>query len=284
MERLLIEGNAPDPWSKLRRSYTGPSFFFHLLLLTAFLLPYIGKAIVLTGISEGMILVNEKLKDVPENLHQLKDQWNAIEKETALWTLLGYGNNKPETFAFFLVTLMMIAYNIIRLILTREVNFLRDAEERSKITPGREEYMGQTDRSMRQTDQSFDSRSFWLGAWHALKTWIICINSWRKDNKISTLWQIVLSLVGIAIIVSTILVIFLPSNFYIGLFCFFGMAGIFAWIFGLVKRDDLLPPSLIKYLGLYRLHQIASTFMYIGYFALGLQIFRWLWVTQIPTY
>jgi len=184
---LRIEGNAPDPWSVLRRSYTGPMFFFHLTILTAFLLPYIGKAIVLTGISESMDLIDAKLAgkldDIPpelqqlQGLHQLRDWWDGMDRKTAMWTLLGFTNYKIWTMIFFGLTLMMIAYNAFRYILTTKVSDLREAEERSKITPPKKEY-----------------------------------------------------------------------------------------------------------LGLYRLHQIATVFMYVSYGALIIQIVRWLWVTQIPTY
>lgn len=44
---LRIEGDAPDPWSVLRRSYTGPWFFVHAALLVLFVLPYVGRVMVL---------------------------------------------------------------------------------------------------------------------------------------------------------------------------------------------------------------------------------------------
>ena len=175
VDRLRIEGKAPDPWSVLRRNYTGPRFFIHILLLVAFLLPYIGKAIVLTSISNGMVLIDKTLSAIPTDI----STDTLLKKKAAVWILMGFtnDNNIIITFYFVIIAWMMIAYNIFRYILATKVSDLREAEDRSKITPAKKEY-----------------------------------------------------------------------------------------------------------LGLYRLHRIANVFMYIGYGSLIIQIVRWLWVTQIPTY
>ena len=360
VERLLIEGNAPDPWSVLRRNYTGPNFFFHLLILMAFFLPFTSKAIVLTGVHEGMEMIDkkgmpalEKLEQstdygkslygavdktaekfsitggIVETLHeksdskidafpsisspflQLQDWWDGMKKQTAFWTLVGYSNNNFGTFAFFLVTLMMIAYNIVRLILTREVSFLRDAEERSKITPSRKEYMGETDRQ-------FDSQSFLVVFWEAWKLWTPDFMRWRKIAIPSwrvalyfTLWKLwdtevwvwqqrksLVFYIVTAIVVAIYAGFYYLDEFFLWLFHFICLIGVVGGIFGIVKRkgkdknevkwvdfgSNLFPPSPIKYIGLFHLHQIANVFMIVAYCALVFQICRWLWFTQIPTY
>lgn len=48
-----IEGDAIDPWSVLRRKYTGPWFFVHLLLLIVFFTPYVARTFSLTVQSRG---------------------------------------------------------------------------------------------------------------------------------------------------------------------------------------------------------------------------------------
>ncbi|MCL2349362.1 MAG: pentapeptide repeat-containing protein [Planctomycetaceae bacterium] len=362
VERLIIEGNAPDPWSVLRRRYTGPSFFFHILLLVAFFIPYISKAVVLTGVHEGMELIDKKGVQVLEKLEQhtdyqtplhgavdkavkklpkaeglveslqektdskinalpsisayfkqLRDMWKNIKKQTAFWTLVGFGNWKFGTFSFFLITLLMIAYNFLRLKLTRDVSALRDAEERAKITPSRQEYMG-------KTDQKYDSCSFWTASWEAMKLWYAQFAEWRKQalstwrdachSALHKLWNVEVWVweqrkSKIPYIVTMIVVIifgifsWLDSLFlYLGILflliviigMIFGLGLISGWWKGSVEKESidfrgvLLPPSPIKYLGLYRLHQIANVFMIIGYGALAIQIVRWLWFTQIPTY
>jgi len=140
VERLLIEGNAPDPWSVLRRNYTGPRFFIHILLLVAFLLPYIGKAIILTGISNGMILIDKTLSAIPTEVSTN----TLLNKKPAFWHLMGFTNDNNIVMAgyFFTIAWMMIAYNIFRYILATKVSDLREAEDRSKITPTKKEYLG----------------------------------------------------------------------------------------------------------------------------------------------
>lgn len=365
--QIRIEGNAPDPWSVLRRNYTGPNFFFHLLFLMAFFLPFFSKAIVLTGISETMYLIDKKgqpassriadstdyqtpphstvdkvtinlesnlesfprSQEIVETQHkqlsskidaltpistyfsQLQQWWNDqyMNRKTAAWTLVGYGNNNFGTFTFFLVTLMMIFYNIVRLILTKEISFLRDAEERSKITPSRKEYMG-------ETCQEFDSQSFSVVFLAALKLWVPAFISWRKN--IITSWGKALHFslrklwdaevwvwkqrkngffyIGTVTVVIVYAGFCYLDVFFLWLLNLICLVGVVGGIFGIVKHKDkneikwidfssnLLPPSPIKYLGLYRVHQVAMVLMFIGYGALVFQICRWLWCTQIPTY
>jgi hypothetical protein len=345
-----IEGNAPDPWSVLRRAYTGPRFFFHLLLLTAFILSYVGKMVVLSGIYEGMVVVDKKVVSVLEKLEQstdyqkslhgavgkatenlpdsrgfveslhettesridalpslasyfkqLRNQWQDISKKPALWVLLGIDNWKTETLTFFPVSLVMILYNIFRLIFTREVSFLRDAEERSRITPSRKEYMG-------ETDQEYDSRSFWVVSREALKMWYSDFTRWWKDGccfALHKLWNMEVWVweqrknKGFCVVTVMIVALFWffcwSDRLFLRMWALLLLIAFAGWVFGLMKgiRDDgkpmnfngtLLPPSPIKHLGLYRLHQIATVFMYIGYCALVIQIFWWLWDTKIPTF
>lgn len=65
----------------------------------------------------------------------------------------------------------MIVYNICRFYLTRKVSFLRDAEERARVTPSRMEYMG-------KTDQPFDSCSFWVAIREVGKLWLSDFIHW----------------------------------------------------------------------------------------------------------
>jgi hypothetical protein len=98
-----------------------------------------------------------------------------------------------------------------------------------------------------------------------------------------------------AIIAAVFLVFSLLDRLFLWLCGLLLLVAITGWVFGLVKGDKgkvkpvdfkgtLFPPSLMKYLGLYRVHQIATVFMVIGYGALAIQITIWLWRTQIPTY
>jgi uncharacterized protein YjbI with pentapeptide repeats len=147
-DRLHIEGNAPDPWSTLRREYTGPRFFFHLLLLVAFLLPYAARVLHLSALSEMHDVAERMVKHVEttpghEPWAEALQQWTSRFRETheptlATWVLLGWTKWWP----FFFLTLILILYNWLRWHLTSKVSALRDAEERSKITPSLEDYYG----------------------------------------------------------------------------------------------------------------------------------------------
>lgn len=178
--RLLISGDAPDPWSVLRRTYTGPAFFFHLTLLILFLLPYAGKTLFFTWESKAVerieTLATNHVETIPDSISPVKDyfqqqldRWNEIPKVSAIWPLLGY----PSWWAMSL-TFFLIIYNGLRFILTTRVSLLRDAEERSKITPTKEEYLGKTE--LRYTGML--QKNYWTGGWDAIKTWFGEIRTW----------------------------------------------------------------------------------------------------------
>ena len=62
---------ARDPWSKLRRAYTGPKMVFNLLFLVAFLVPYVLKTagwVALNQVQGEMAIAFEKLEGVVEGL------------------------------------------------------------------------------------------------------------------------------------------------------------------------------------------------------------------------
>ncbi|MCH7885721.1 MAG: pentapeptide repeat-containing protein, partial [Planctomycetes bacterium] len=100
VEGIRIEGNAPDPWSVLRRQYTGPWFFVHLLLLAIFFAPYVGHALYLTAKSqfqewsrEQYNALAQRAPDVPglSEVHaELQRRFREEhEQRRAVWVLLG---------------------------------------------------------------------------------------------------------------------------------------------------------------------------------------------------
>jgi hypothetical protein len=131
---IHIEGNATDPWSVLRRKYTGPLFFVHAALLVAFILPYIGKVLALTAADHAA----RALERAPPLPH-LADRAGVEIGSIPAWKVL-IGLDK----AWWVPTLglVLLLYNLIRGVLTIRVGQLRDAEERSGITPTLGEYMG----------------------------------------------------------------------------------------------------------------------------------------------
>lgn len=73
---------AKDPWSVLRRKYTGVMLFFHLLFLVAFILPYAGRAFLWKAVNRGQSLYasvsNEVLSDmgrIEQKQARARQQW-----------------------------------------------------------------------------------------------------------------------------------------------------------------------------------------------------------------
>ncbi len=148
VDGLHIEGNAPDPWSLLRRKYTGPRFFFHLILLIAFLLPFAARVLILSAHSqmyETAERIVEHAGDAPgaelwaKNMADWTEKYRQTHDKTlAVWVLAGW----TKGWHFFGLTLVLVMYNLLRAYLTSKVSMLRDAEERSKITPALVDYYG----------------------------------------------------------------------------------------------------------------------------------------------
>lgn len=118
--------NFSDPWSVLRRTYTGFRSVVVLLLLIAFFLPYAIEAI--SWISLNKLEQTSKVRDF------------LCEKgcsETKVGVLLVAYHDGLRSFA---TATLLIVYNIMRAYLTFKVAPLRENEERSHYTPSFEEY------------------------------------------------------------------------------------------------------------------------------------------------
>jgi hypothetical protein len=108
---------AADPWSVLRRQYTGPLMFINLALLVGFLAPYGARALGWWSVH----LTQSKLG--------IGEAW---EDTGTLWQLLLGWDRGP----WYIVTaLVLIVYNVLRAYLTRHLSLLRDEEERSGYAP-----------------------------------------------------------------------------------------------------------------------------------------------------
>jgi uncharacterized protein YjbI with pentapeptide repeats len=147
VQRLDIEGNAPDPWSTLRRTYTGPMFFVHLLLLVAFLLPYAARVLTLTTTARGYEALRESLdagEGVPpggEVVRAWLAHFDASHTQThAAWVLLG--GTHAWWWAMVPTALAILCYNVLRGHLTLTIGVLRDQADRVERTPTLVEYYG----------------------------------------------------------------------------------------------------------------------------------------------
>lgn len=147
VQGMDIEGNAKDPWSVLRRKYTGPMFFVHLLLLVAFVLPYAAKVLALTVTGrtyEAMRVSLESGIEAPAGADVVQawlERFDAAHTQThAWWALLG--GTQGLWWLFVPTALAILLYNILRGYLTLRVGILRDQADRVLRTPTLEEYYG----------------------------------------------------------------------------------------------------------------------------------------------
>jgi len=145
-----------DPYSLLRRTYTGPMFFLILCLTIIAFTPYILKALAWSYVgsieSKADILIQEgtgQLKqDLPasviNDIQSLEKKINPssnekFKKSYVISIITGFEESKPFIAVF--ITLILIVYNSIRGWVTFRMGTLRDAEERSQHTPEKVEYI-----------------------------------------------------------------------------------------------------------------------------------------------
>lgn len=147
VRRLDIEGAAPDPWSALRRTYTGPKFFFNLLLVAGFLLPYATKILALTTTARTADTLRAAMDSdrPPPAGSEVVADWLAhldatLTDTPAWWVLLG--GTKDWWWFFVPTALAIVFYNFLRGYLTLKIGVLRDQADRVERTPTLKEYYG----------------------------------------------------------------------------------------------------------------------------------------------
>ena len=167
---------ASDHWSVLRRTYTGPKMVINLLFVALFFIPLIGKGAALWGLTEIqhplVDAINSELaaSGAPDEAKQISvsvmcdlpeggsivvsipprevrvgDIVAAIPgverrircRSMPMWQLLlGYGG--PLGIWMPVLTGLLILYQVLRFLMTNQVSLIRDAEERSGISPSKE--------------------------------------------------------------------------------------------------------------------------------------------------
>ena len=143
-----------DPWSKLRSAYTGPRLIFNLLFLSLFFLPLIARTAGYYAGGQAQEHALEVLEAMDQRLiaqHDAHPELSAFTREQikALRTNLPKGENgrwRPSQVwkavfgvdkgpKFWVAALLLLVYNLGRGGLTYIIAPMRDAEERSNITP-----------------------------------------------------------------------------------------------------------------------------------------------------
>ncbi|MFN3199973.1 MAG: pentapeptide repeat-containing protein [Bradymonadia bacterium] len=136
-----IDPHSRDPWSIIRRNYTGPMMMFHLLLLLAFIIPLGLRTAMLVGVNKGQEFSEQMLQsDSPATLkakavfpkeRQTKCLQAECREEQVWYVLLGF----DKDWATWVPAILVLLYNLIRGFLTWRLAPMRDEEERSHVTP-----------------------------------------------------------------------------------------------------------------------------------------------------
>ncbi len=123
---------AKDPYSVLRRTYTGMMFTLVLVFTMVALAPFVVKA--MTYSLAGNIQNNQLQIDC-ENI-----QDNSLTCARTLEIVLGFTEESENRWAVVSISIFIIFYNIIRYIVTIGMSGIREAEERSHHSPEWDEY------------------------------------------------------------------------------------------------------------------------------------------------
>lgn len=139
---------APDLWSVLRRTYTGPMFAFHLLVLVFFLMPYVLRTVYWAVVNDAQglladsigsvaaraagVAVSPPLEALLASVQNFPPCLAPTCQQLPIWQVLigldgGYANA--------LLPVSLLLYNACRALLTLRVSLLREEEERSGYAP-----------------------------------------------------------------------------------------------------------------------------------------------------
>lgn len=130
---------AKDPWSVLRRKYTGPKLIFTLLFFVAFMLPYVAKVLFWSSVSRAQkfteALLDERASAVGLDTEPVTNLARCLADNCELvpaWKLILPFYQESW---IWILAVALIAYNFIKAIQTWYVAEMRDHEERTGYTP-----------------------------------------------------------------------------------------------------------------------------------------------------
>ncbi len=116
--------NASDKWSVLRRAYTGPAMLLNFVFTFLFFAPVIAKALGLWAFGQAQSGIGCSAEAVIPC------------RTVPVWEIL-LGFHEPLSMAYVMpvLTVVLIIYQLWRFGLTRKISLMRDAEERSGVSP-----------------------------------------------------------------------------------------------------------------------------------------------------
>lgn len=146
-ERFFKLSPVDDPWSLLRRDYTGANLVLAWIALLVFLFPRILTAVGLYLLSVSEELTEDIVETInshpgaPRELVQSVNQLVQVDETHRVWrVVLGVHEGGIQSFAWAGLIFILFIYTMGRFYLTLRVTPLRDAETRSGKTPARRDY------------------------------------------------------------------------------------------------------------------------------------------------
>jgi len=131
--------DAQDPWSILRRNYSGSRLIFNLLFLVAFFSPYLAKVAFWAWVNRvqtyAEAIVNERTSAVGVDSGLIRNLSRCLAEQCdpmPAWQLI-VGADKG--WLFCVLAIALIAYNTLRAGITWRVASLREEEERMGCSP-----------------------------------------------------------------------------------------------------------------------------------------------------
>ncbi len=158
VHKTRFHARARDPWSVLRRTYTGPRFILTLFLLLAFIAPRIGKAMFWKGVEKAETRLERTISTLSDELdnHSEDHPESAALVKRIIVPLEEYGDFESDNWErhkigglvldfhqswwAMALALVLVAFNLARAMVMWFVAPMRDAEERSQVTPAKDDY------------------------------------------------------------------------------------------------------------------------------------------------
>ncbi len=127
--------NSNDPYSILRRKYTGAKFTLVLLFTVVTFLPFVSKAITFSILGDGQELVISSGLLNRDEVEQIR---SATKATNTLSIVSGWTSENRE--AAVTISVLIFLYNLLRGWVTLSMVALREAEERSQHAPTVSDY------------------------------------------------------------------------------------------------------------------------------------------------
>lgn len=122
---IKVARTKPDPWTELKRSYTGTKLYTNLLLLASFLMPYIASLVIWVAIATAQNMAIWKILSVTA----------LPQKELVKVPVYELVLRLDKSGWYFVLAIILVGYNTLRAVLTFQVSRFRDYEEDTGASP-----------------------------------------------------------------------------------------------------------------------------------------------------